>query len=106
MKLVLDGDLDSAVQIAREKYPNALRDDDEVVFHLRCRKFVEIIAAASNHMRSESPQMGQSSSNKDEYGLLEKAIQYGQQLQDDYRDDERPEIIKTMNVSFSIQSYN
>ncbi|KAL2258188.1 hypothetical protein VTK26DRAFT_8617 [Humicola hyalothermophila] len=40
---ILEGDMDRAIRQTDAYYPNVLRDNRLVYFHLRCRKFIEMI---------------------------------------------------------------
>lgn len=42
-RAVLEGDIDSAITHTNAHYPSVLRDNEQVYFHLRCRKFIEMI---------------------------------------------------------------
>ncbi|OAA54255.1 ran-binding protein [Niveomyces insectorum RCEF 264] len=42
-KAVLEGDLDRALKLTNAYYPHVLKDNEDVYFRLRCRKFVEMI---------------------------------------------------------------
>ncbi|KAL2131100.1 hypothetical protein VTI74DRAFT_5552 [Chaetomium olivicolor] len=42
-RAILEGDIDRAVKYTDAYYPAVLRDNEQVYFHLRCRKFIEMI---------------------------------------------------------------
>jgi hypothetical protein len=42
-RAVLEGDIDRAMQYTNTYYPSVLRDNEQVYFRLRCRKFIEMI---------------------------------------------------------------
>ncbi|KAJ8610915.1 hypothetical protein MRB53_038303 [Persea americana] len=54
---ILSGDVDSAIALTNEHYPSVLRDNEEVHFRLRCRKFVEIVIAGSNPRRHQKSRL-------------------------------------------------
>lgn len=52
---ILDGDIDSALKLTQEFYPNVLAKNHHVHFRLKCRKFIEMVRrAAQMHMASDS----------------------------------------------------
>lgn len=40
---ILDGDIDRALKYTQTYYPTVLKDNEQVYFRLRCRKFIEMI---------------------------------------------------------------
>lgn len=40
---ILEGDIDQAMEYTNTYYPTVLRDNEQVYFRLRCRKFIEMI---------------------------------------------------------------
>ncbi|KAL2018836.1 hypothetical protein VTK56DRAFT_325 [Thermocarpiscus australiensis] len=42
-RAILDGDIDRAMELTETYYPTVLRDNEQVYFRLRCRKFIEMI---------------------------------------------------------------
>ncbi|GAB1313899.1 CTLH/CRA C-terminal to lish motif domain-containing protein [Madurella fahalii] len=40
---ILEGDIDRAIDYTKTHYPNVLRNNEQVYFRLRCRKFIEMI---------------------------------------------------------------
>ncbi|KAI9722138.1 MAG: hypothetical protein M1828_004820 [Chrysothrix sp. TS-e1954] len=51
---VLEGDVDKALKLTNAYYPGVLRDNENVYFRLRCRKFVELILKGEEVQRSVS----------------------------------------------------
>ncbi|KZF24307.1 SPRY domain-containing protein [Xylona heveae TC161] len=45
---ILDGDIDTALKHTNAYYPNVLKDNEQIYFRLRCRKFVEMIRQCSD----------------------------------------------------------
>ncbi|KAI1204309.1 SPRY domain-containing protein [Annulohypoxylon truncatum] len=129
-RAILEGDIEEAIQYTKRYYPGVLKDNDDVYFKLKCRTFIEMVrksaelgspnAKKSNgHSFDDIPnkmdvdengfsdqmeedglgsQIGQES-------LLTKTIEYGQALQEEFRNDSRPEITKTLNEVFSLLAY-
>jgi hypothetical protein len=46
---VLEGDIDHAMKYTDAYYPAVLRDNEQVYFRLRCRKFIEMIRKEAEH---------------------------------------------------------
>ncbi|KAK4241617.1 hypothetical protein C8A03DRAFT_12110 [Achaetomium macrosporum] len=42
-RAILEGDIDRAMKDTDTYYPTVLRDNEQVYFHLRCRKFIEMV---------------------------------------------------------------
>ncbi|KFZ14681.1 hypothetical protein V502_05953 [Pseudogymnoascus sp. VKM F-4520 (FW-2644)] len=40
---ILDGDVDSALQLTEAHYPKVFEEDEDIYFRLQCRKFIEMI---------------------------------------------------------------
>ena len=45
---ILDGDVDKALKYTKAYYPDVLRDNPRIYFHLRCRKFVEMMRLSTS----------------------------------------------------------
>jgi Ran-binding protein 9/10 len=113
-KLVLAGDIDGALKFLNVFYPQVLENDSLILFKLRCRKFIELIrksipgsvdvemvdAVASSSSADEASNNGGSNSNP-----LTTAIEYGQQLRQDYKSDERPFVVEHLTNVFSLLAY-
>jgi hypothetical protein len=50
---ILDGDIDKALKHTMAYYPSVLRDNENIYFKLRCRKFIEMIQR-SNELKAQS----------------------------------------------------
>ncbi|AEO55930.1 hypothetical protein MYCTH_2300271 [Thermothelomyces thermophilus ATCC 42464] len=48
-RAVLEGDIDRAMKYTDACYPTVLRDNEQVYFRLRCRKFIEMIRKEAEH---------------------------------------------------------
>ncbi|KAF2234106.1 SPRY-domain-containing protein [Viridothelium virens] len=44
---ILEGDIDQALKLTSAYYPSVLRDNENIYFKLRCRKFIEMIRTCS-----------------------------------------------------------
>ena len=44
---ILEGDVEKALQLTNELYPNVLKDNEQVYFQLRIRRFIEMIRQAA-----------------------------------------------------------
>lgn len=52
---ILQGDIDKAIKLTTTHYPRALDENPEIVFRLKCRKFVEMIRRCSELLFPPSP---------------------------------------------------
>jgi Ran-binding protein 9/10 len=72
-RAILKGDIDSALGLTREYYPSVLRDNENIYFKLRCRKFVEMIRQTTDFHDSptlpakKASQNGRSTHTHDDY---------------------------------------
>jgi Ran-binding protein 9/10 len=57
---ILDGDIDRALSVTHEKFPEVLSNNEQIVFRLKCRKWVELISKAAD-LKAQS-EHGQKSS--------------------------------------------
>jgi hypothetical protein len=97
---VLDGDIDGASKLLNVFYPTVLEDNYLINFKLRCRKFVELVRRSipkTDAMTDAGP-----SETRD--GVA-SAIEYGQQLRQDYKDDNTPYVVDTLSTIFSLLAY-
>jgi hypothetical protein len=102
------GNVDAAIQKTKELYPGVLQPSSKILFDLQCRKFVEMIAdgigekGSSDTMNADAIQQEdvemEYAEMEDEIDRIQQALVYGQELQDEYRDDERVEIQQTLMV--------
>ncbi|KAI1806838.1 SPRY-domain-containing protein [Daldinia bambusicola] len=129
-RAILEGDIERAVKYTQTYYPDVLDDYRDVYFKLQCRTFIEMVrksAEISNsntkksngHPYDDTPNRMDVDENgfsdqMEEDGLdnqtdqedwLVKAVQYGQSLQEEFKDDLKPEITKTLNEVFSLLAY-
>jgi hypothetical protein len=144
---VLEGDIDKALKYTDLYYPAVLKDNEHVLFRLRCRKFTEMVRRGaemlqSNHTQTAKKSNGQSgdchdgdwhddvmnqdmemdnqqnnnnydrmdteegSENLMEYNQLTQAtLNYGQDLERQYRNDPRREVSKALSDAFSLIAY-
>ncbi|ORY05429.1 SPRY-domain-containing protein [Basidiobolus meristosporus CBS 931.73] len=120
---ILDGDIDSAIKLCDECYPDVLKNNEPILFRLRCRKFIEmmrktVVNSNGNHGEEEDEDTMDVDDAKSEVrgrkrrlnpetdlNALLEAMKYGQQLQADYKDDEREDVKKTLVETFSLLAY-
>lgn len=114
-------------------YPHVLKENHQVYFRLKCRKFIEMVrkSAELNHGSGKksnghtfddipnemdvdengySDQMETEdgldpSTTMDQDNLLAETIQYGQELQAEFKDDSRREVNKTLGEVFALLAY-
>ena len=54
-RAILDGEIDRALKLTNAYYPQVFRDNEEVHFRLRCRKFIELVRMAAQLRADEDP---------------------------------------------------
>ncbi|SZF03976.1 unnamed protein product [Blumeria hordei] len=59
---VLDGDIDTALNYTNLHFPQVLKDNEQVYFRLRCRRFIEMIRHASE-VQNQQPTNGAPKTN-------------------------------------------
>lgn len=129
-RAILEGDIEKAIKYTKTYYPDVLRENDDVYFKLQCRTFIELVRKSAEmgnpnvrksngHPFDDVPskmdvdengfadQMEEDGldSQMDQDNLLVKTIQYGQELQAEYKDDPRREISKALSEVFSLLAY-
>ncbi|KAI9893898.1 MAG: hypothetical protein M1814_005451 [Vezdaea aestivalis] len=73
---IIEGDVDKALKHTEKHYPNVLRDNPQIYFRLRCRKFIEMMKQCSDlfSLSNQTPQKGSSwmtGSNRAYEGVFE-----------------------------------
>ena len=58
---ILEGDIDKALKLTNAFYPHVLEDNQQIVFRLKCRKFVELIRKYSDLSHGVTEKAGKSS---------------------------------------------
>ncbi|RYP87441.1 hypothetical protein DL770_004779 [Monosporascus sp. CRB-9-2] len=130
-RAILEGDIDRALKYTHVYYPQVLKDNDQVYFKLKCRKFIEMVRKSAelshgnakksnghafddipNEMdvdeNSYSDQMETEDaldSSTDQDDLLAETVRYGQQLQAEFKDDPRREVGKALSEVFALVAY-
>lgn len=145
-RAILSGDIDQALEVTHAHFPTVLAENPEIVFRLKCRKWVELMskttelenrkapagaeAKSSNgleksaeadddfaqdmeldeHPNGEGHTNGAAKSSTSENvlqydQLMIEAMQYGQELQREYRDEDG-DYAKVLQDIFSLVAYN
>ncbi|KAI1389703.1 SPRY domain-containing protein [Hypoxylon trugodes] len=130
-RAILEGDIEKALKYTRSFYPLVLAENREVSFKLQCRKFIEMVrksaelshasAKKSNgHSFDDTPNKMDVDGNgfqdqmeednlepqTDQDQLLTEAIEYGQELQEKFKNESNREITKTLDEVFSLLAYS
>lgn len=58
---IMEGDIDKALKLTNAFYPHVLEESPQIVFRLKCRKFVELIRRYSDLQYKTSGKMGKAS---------------------------------------------
>ncbi|KAH8670902.1 SPRY domain-containing protein [Xylariales sp. PMI_506] len=134
-RAVLEGDIDKAFKYMTAYYPHVLKDNEQVYFKLRCRKFIEMVRKSAefnlqhngggkrtnghavddglNEMDLDENGFSDKMETEDgvdstiggETAMLAEAIAYGQELQEEFKGDARREVIKALGDVFSLLAY-
>ncbi|CAN8106356.1 unnamed protein product [Discula destructiva] len=124
-RAILEGDIDKALKHTNAYYPQVLKQNEQVHFRLKCRKFIELIRheAEINLVGGDKrkrngfsrPSVGQAMEVDDEMDdldnlsesgdLTEDALVYGQSLQAEYAGDQRREVRTALEEIFSLMAY-
>lgn len=165
-RAILEGGIDQALSYTNQFYPKVLKENGQVYFRLRCRKFIEMIRreAEINSSLQEAGVKAKSSSQSQHHpesdtqrtynqhagggedemmtegeeemmdteedgteehstrtgnpedeamgmsadrvsDLCQDALQYGQELRDEFKDDSSPEVSKHLNEIFALMAY-
>ncbi|KAJ0120048.1 ran-binding protein [Diaporthe amygdali] len=134
-RAILEGDIDKALKHTKAFYPQVLEENEQVHFHLRCRKFIEMIRneaemnlvgaggpkgnhaaaiATGNNGHSQPPgaeemeldeDLDDLDGTHDQRDLTQDALLYGQTLQAEYLGDERREVHVALNEIFGLMAY-
>ncbi|AEO62326.1 uncharacterized protein THITE_2106386 [Thermothielavioides terrestris NRRL 8126] len=95
-RAILEGDIDRAMRDTNTYYPSVLRDNEQVYFRLRCRKFIEMIrqeAELNLHLeslrRAAAPQQQQMPDRRDKD---EEMLEPGEAGDDDRQEGDRPDL--------------
>ncbi|KAI1109277.1 ran-binding protein [Nemania sp. NC0429] len=129
-RAILEGDIDKSLILTNKYYPLVLKNNQDVYFRLKCRKFVEMVRKAAEfssgsgkkrngHPYDDVPsemdvdESGQSDTMEDDPmesqhdagPLLEETIVYGQALQAEFRHDTRPEVGNALSDIFALLAY-
>lgn len=127
----MEGDIDKALKHTNAYYPQVLKENEQVLFRLKCRKFIEMIRREAeinlvggdkrshNNGHGRAPPMdeemeldedpddfdGQMDSSGASRDLTQVALLYGQSLQAEYAGDDRREVRAALEEIFSLMAY-
>ncbi|KAK9377180.1 concanavalin A-like lectin/glucanase domain-containing protein [Lipomyces chichibuensis] len=122
---VMEGNINRALKLTELFFPKVFEDNPEILFQLKCRKFVELMrlcALAKKAEYAEDDEM-QDVSNDDDTDmrdakqpakpnladLLNESLRYGQKLHESYRNKKFPtsktDVQKALNDIFALMAY-
>ncbi|KAI0440672.1 concanavalin A-like lectin/glucanase domain-containing protein [Xylaria telfairii] len=129
-RAILEGDIDRALLLTNTHYTRVLKNNQDVYFKLKCRKFIEMVRKAAEygsgngkksngHSYDDMPnemdvdENGFSDTMEDDCmesetepgALLRETIAYGQALQAEFKNDTRREVVKALNDIFALLAY-
>ncbi|KAF2100879.1 SPRY-domain-containing protein, partial [Rhizodiscina lignyota] len=129
---ILQGDIDHALKLMEHKYPSVLKENENIDFKLKCRKYVEMIrkldearhrhTSNSNRFASSAingaermdmdsrpmtsnGNVDDSTESKTYAELLQDMLKYGQELNQEFKDDPRREVKKALEETFALIAY-
>lgn len=120
---IISGKIEKAIQLLSEHYPEVLEDDESLVaFKLRCHKFIELAKktfdngtdsdGVENEVdtkmngQEEANNLGNGGKeNQSKEKALERAIEYGQELRERYKNHPKPYVQKRLCETFSLLAY-
>ena len=80
-RAILEGDVEKALQYTNELYPNVLKDNEQVYFRLRIRRFIEMIRQGAE-MHNPSTTNGTKKSNGHSGDWYDDIINHEMELDD------------------------
>lgn len=127
----MEGDIDKALKHTNAYYPQVLKENEQVYFRLRCRKFIEMIRREaemnlvggdkrshvignnghSHPVPGDDMELDEDMADSgDQVGIASRdltqvALLYGQSLQAEYAGDERREVRTALEEIFSLMAY-
>lgn len=129
----MEGDVDRGLRLIDTCYPNVLMENELIYFRLKCRRFIEMVRKAAEFRLHydgkkangvDASQAMDVDTNGVESGAWESMdtedgadytyelqelerdlIEYGQQLQAEYKNDLRTEVQKTLEEIWSLLAY-
>ncbi|TGJ78781.1 hypothetical protein E0Z10_g9986 [Xylaria hypoxylon] len=129
-RAILEGDIDRALTLTNTHYTGVLKNNQDVYFKLKCRKFIEMIRKAAEYGSGNGKKSNghydddmHNEMDVDENGLsdtmeedpmesqtnlgplLRETIAYGQALQAEFKNDTRREVGKALNDIFALLAY-
>lgn len=129
-RAILEGDIDKALSLTNKYYTLVLKNNQDVYFKLKCRKFVEMVRKAAEysngsgkkrngHSYDDVPsemdvdESGQSDTMEDDPmesqnnpgTLWRETIAYGQAVQAEFRHDTRQEVGKALSDIFYLLAF-
>nr|CDP25059.1 Putative protein similar to ran-binding protein 10 RBP10 of Mus musculus [Podospora anserina S mat+] len=129
-RAILEGDIDRAMRYTEQYYPNVLKENEQVYFRLKCRKFIEMIRKEAEmnlkledrNRRLEEQRSRQGLGDNDEemqdewdderefyidqLGKLSmEALEYGQELRAEFTNNPSREMTKHLDEISSLIAY-
>ncbi|KAI9887354.1 MAG: hypothetical protein M1823_000870 [Watsoniomyces obsoletus] len=86
---ILEGDIDKAFKYTSVYYPNVLKDNEQIYFRLRCRKFIEMIRRCSElHLMAQRSSNQKSKQHTNGYGKTGDDENEADEEEEEEEDDE------------------
>ncbi|RWA07519.1 hypothetical protein EKO27_g7586 [Xylaria grammica] len=129
-RAILEGDIERALTLTNTHYPYVLKNNQDVYFKLKCRKFIEMIRKAAEYSNgngkksnghpyddihnemdvdendlSDTIEDDAMESQTDPGPLLKETIAYGQALGAEFKGDPRREVAQALSDIFALLAY-
>lgn len=123
-KAILAGDIDTAMSLLHNNYPTVLVHNADLLFRLRCRKFIELVNKLADSYATPSVKQGQGAPVDNLYAdavqmeevsadpfatppknPLSEVLSYGSELQDAYAHEKRNARRRHLDAVFSLMAY-
>ncbi|GAO14340.1 hypothetical protein UVI_02034150 [Ustilaginoidea virens] len=131
-RAILEGDIDRALKLTNAYYPQVFRENEQVYFKLRCRKFIELVRTAAQLRMggdakgsngygqdmdvdgggrdgaswTDSMALDEDAQDPSELQKLEQQmLEYGKTLSAEYTDDARKDVGKALTEIWGLVAY-
>ena len=86
----MDGEILEAIEMVQRLYPTVVKDQSKLLFHLKCRHFIELVAQNSSKMHDDNDGLDEEDvdgkGNDDSF--LGKILHLGKDLYENFSKDE------------------
>lgn len=87
-RAILSGNIDHALEVTNSHFPTVLAENPDILFHLKCRKWVELISKTTELSKKQDAQEGRRTNSSHEKAPAEDDFAQDMEL-DDHNDGTR-----------------